>query len=322
MYSTSYTPMKSPAQSSLWPYKHFEKTLRVCMAVVAAHIIVVNGTNYSIFTLLLIKGYYIEMGFSVMVALIIIGWVNHISNRLDRRYPWEEHLLSRTVLQFLLGIIVPTLIEFFMVALYFWSLARINVLKTPFMNREFRLVILMICFFNLYCLARYFYIKWRITENEFDLYRKGLVPTMEEAAEPDTEQLLPALEETKEASMDAPTNVFIVHTVTRSYPVPIDEVAYFYRSNGHVFLRPFSGADAILSQSLDQIESQLVKQAFFRVARHMIISHKSVVDYRPLNFGKVGITLRPAYREPVTASKIQAHDFRLWLRAGSSKTDT
>jgi len=313
--------MKSPAQHSLWPYKHFEKTLRFCMAVVAAHIIVINGTNYSIFTLLLIKGYYIEMGFSVMVALIIVSWVNHISNRLDKSYPWEEHLLSRTVLQSLLGIIVPALIEFFMVALYFWSLARINVLKTPFMSREFRLVIIMICSFNLYCLARYFYIKWRITENEFDLYRKGLIPTIEEPGEPDIEQKLAELEEAKEATVDTPQNVFIVHTATRSYPIPIDEVAYFYRSNGHVFLRPFSGEDAILSQSLDQIEEALDKQQFFRVARHMIINYKSVVDFRPLNFGKIGVTLLPGFREPVNASKTLARSFRLWLKNGGSKID-
>lgn len=300
-----------PAQ--LRPYKNLDRILRFILVLISSHYIVVNGTDYSLFTLLLEPAYYQEMGFSVCVAMILIEWISFISKKLDKKYQWEQALAERFLLQLLLGLVIPALIEFFMVTIYFWVLEGSNVLDKPFMMAEFRIVMIMICFFNLYCITRYFIGIWRQAQSELDAIKIKL----SEESQPglyvmDNGSLTESMQ-TNEQGLQPAKSTFMVHTITRSFAVPTDDIAYFYRERGHVFLRLFDGNDHLLSQSLDQIEKQLNERDFFRVARHMIVNHKAIVDYNPLTFGKIGITLSPNYKEAVNASKPQARSFRRWM---------
>lgn len=106
---------------------------------------------------------------------------------------------------------------------------------------------------------------------------------------------------------------FMVHALIRSFPIPVQEIAYFYRYQGHVFLRPLEGEDQLISQSLHQVEEVLDAKLFFRVARHMIANHMAIVDYRSLSFGKLELTLSLPYRESARVSKVSAHNFPVWM---------
>lgn len=299
--------------TQLWPFKNLDIILRFILAVVAAHFIVVNGTDYNLFTLLLIPGYYEEMGFSVCVALVLVEWISFVSRKLDVNYRWEQTLPERFLLQLLLGFFIPALFEFFMVALYFWILERSNVLDKPFMTAEFRIVLIMICFFNLYCTTRYFITLWKQAQAELDAIKHKFFPEDYPGYVVHEDGTITDFIERGDGQPSPAKSTFLVHTLTRSFSVATEEIAYFYRERGHVFLRLFEGEDYLLAQSLDQIEKQLDKLYFFRVARHMIVNHKAIADFNPLPFGKIGVTLTPRYKDPVNASKPQARSFRRWM---------
>lgn len=93
----------------------------------------------------------------------------------------------------------------------------------------------------------------------------------------------------------------------------ISDIAYFYRTSSRVYVRSLKGVDQLVAQSLDQIEETLSRDDFFRVARHIIVSHKAIVRYFPLNFGKLGVELNPPFKEEINVSKLQARDFKNWF---------
>jgi hypothetical protein len=297
---------QDPNQKS-FPHKNLERAIRFVMAIFAAHFIVINGTSYDLLELLADRSYYVEMAFSSVVALVIVTWISTASQRLDTRYGWTPNWLRRTVLQTILGIVVPVIFEYAVTGAYFKLLLNVNILKTPFFYNEFRTVILMICFFNLYCISRYFYLQWRATEHALTRLKQQVAYSLPNTIESDLQT------DTKDPEVSLSKEVVVVHTALRTIPIPVAEIAYFYRANDHVFLRTFNAEDHQVSRSLDFIEEIMDSQLFFRISRHMVINFKAIVDYRPLSYGKTAVSLTPPYREQVKASKLLARRFRTWV---------
>ncbi|ATL45719.1 hypothetical protein COR50_00275 [Chitinophaga caeni] len=101
--------------------------------------------------------------------------------------------------------------------------------------------------------------------------------------------------------------------ITRHYYVVIENIAYFYRDGNNVFIRLITSEDYILNQSLNAIEPRLDKRYFSRVPHYVIANHDAIIAYHPLKHGKLGLTLRPEYREPVYLSKPTARRFKQWF---------
>ncbi|WP_029274603.1 LytTR family DNA-binding domain-containing protein [Pedobacter borealis] len=272
--------------------KYNDLTLRIIASFAAAHIVTEFGGNEPWLSRLLTGMYYIEFGTTLVITLLLVCYIYRCTCYLDVRLGWHEKPLKRGILQFIFGVICPTLGAFFLAALYF-AYFGVNILKTNYHLYALPFIAALITLFNAYYLVYYL-----LAESK---YYKAIAGT--------------ALDTSGSQTYDTETSkeVFIVHTLTKSFPVQTGDIAYFFRDNGHVLLRLFHGADHLLSQSLDQIEKQLDGQDFLRVARHMIISHKAVVSFMPLTFGKIGVTLNPPYKEQVSASKLLARNFRLWM---------
>ena len=334
MLSETIEIMTAPKETTALPHPRFELFLRFVMALFAAHFIVINGTSYSIFTLLFDPGYYLEMAFSVVVALLLITYINYVSNKLDQKFGWGHRLLERIMLQVFFGIIIPAFFEFFLIAMYFYLLSDMNVLDTGFMNNEFRVVVIMIAFFNLYCIARYFYYKLRHTEVELDQYKKILpVPllskTLTGAQQDKDDGMLTPTAEIGDGNIPVAENtrreVFIVHTTTRSIPIMMKDICCFYRANGCYYLRTEhqSVGDAyIIPQILKEVEALIDPVLFFRINRKMIVSFKSCISYRQGKGKTVELVINPPYADPedkmkelpfVTVSEDRVQAFKSWM---------
>lgn len=237
-------------------------------------------------------GFYVEYFTTLAITLLLALGIRHCTCYLDVRFGWRERLGSRILLQIVFGIMVPVLATFFLAAIYF-ACYHVNIIDTNYHLYALPFVAALITIFNVSYLARYLYA-------EGSYYHK-------------IRERQPFLNNIGEKGGDK-KETFIVHTLTKSFPIPVDDIAYFFRNGGHVFLRKFDGEDFLLSQSLDAIERGLDNNYFFRVARQMIISREAVKSFAPLTFGKIGVTLNPIYKEQVSASKPLARNFRLWLR--------
>jgi hypothetical protein len=271
-------------------------TIRLIGSVFGAHIVAEFGGDGSWLQHLLTRKYYKEFGSTLIITLLLVEYIYRITCYLDKKADWHKAPVLRTGLQLLLGVLAPTLGAFLMAALYF-GLHGKNIIDYNYHIYALPFIALLITLFNVY-----YYVRYLLAERA---YYKGIRPAVQE-----TDVAIAAPWTVAENKGNA---VFMVHTVTKSFPIDTTDIAYFYRDANHVFLRPFDGEDFLLNQSLDQIENELGNSDFFRVARHVLISHSSLVDYRPLNFGKLAVTLNPPFREAVTASKPLARSFRQWV---------
>jgi len=280
---------------------YHDATIRFVLAFVAAHIVTEYGGQQPWLTRIFSTSYYIEYGSTLAITLLDIHIVYWITLRLDRRNSWLDHALQRSLLQLALGVVLPSLITFLLAAVYF-RVYGMNILDTNYHVYALPFITSLIALFNLYYLVRYLlrernHYRQMVLQNNKD--DSLVAPVAVVSSEPN------------DASQEK--SVFMVHTPTRSFPVATKDIAYFYRDKGNVFLRPFNGNDHILSQSLMEIEKQLNKDDFFRVARHMISNREAIKGYQNISYGKLSLELVPEFKEVISVSQLLAKDFKSWI---------
>lgn len=95
--------------------------------------------------------------------------------------------------------------------------------------------------------------------------------------------------------------------------IPVEEVAYFWAEEGVVFLVSRQGKRFIINYTLDQLEEQLDKAAFFRANRQVIVHINAVQEVRPYFKGRFALLLHPAAETDVIISSSKAPGFKEWL---------
>ncbi|RZL04984.1 MAG: LytTR family transcriptional regulator, partial [Hymenobacter sp.] len=69
-------------------------------------------------------------------------------------------------------------------------------------------------------------------------------------------------------------------------------------------------------QPLDELESQVDPQLFFRANRQVLLTRASIVELESYFNGRLLVHLRPPAREEVVVSKLRVADLKRWLNAG------
>ncbi len=106
---------------------------------------------------------------------------------------------------------------------------------------------------------------------------------------------------------------FLVKPGGRLAFVNIEDVAYFFSDDGFTFLVVKDGERFIVESTLEEIESQLNPDAFFRINRQMIISLQSIDRIDPHFNHRYNITLKPSFQTEVLVSRQRGTDFKKWL---------
>lgn len=290
------------------PRYRYDLYVRIAAAVIGSFFVAQFGGNEPFLKLLISwKDFYLEWGVTFLITLLIIFFIYRSTRMLDIYFDWHSRPLWRFPLQILIGIIIPSLLTFLLATLYF-SFYGINILDTNYQLYAFPNIRNLIIILNLYYYIRY------LLEKIY--YPTALQPQPILAASAGGGQSdLLQTEATGEQTPEQPLikSSILVHTPSKSFTVPTASIAYFYRDRGKVFLRPFSGNDLILTQSLDSLEEVLDKEMFFRAARHMIVNRSAIQGYQPLLHGKLALILSPIYKQKLNVSKPQAPSFKSWL---------
>lgn len=99
----------------------------------------------------------------------------------------------------------------------------------------------------------------------------------------------------------------------RFVPVSVEQISYFYISDGVVKAVLQSSETFIFQQTLDELAELLNPRQFFRANRQYIIAHKAVVGVS-LWFGeRMVLQLTPPTDEKVIISKARVPAFREWF---------
>lgn len=99
----------------------------------------------------------------------------------------------------------------------------------------------------------------------------------------------------------------------RFVPVSVDQISYFYISDGVVKAVLQSSETFIFQQTLDELAELLNPRQFFRANRQYIIAHKAVVGVSLWFGGRMVLQLTPSTDEKVIISKARVPAFREWF---------
>ena len=99
----------------------------------------------------------------------------------------------------------------------------------------------------------------------------------------------------------------------RFVPVSVDQISYFYISDGVVKAVLQSSETFIFQQTLDELAELLNPRQFFRANRQYIIAHKAVVGVSLWFGGRMVLQLMPPTDEKVIISKARVPAFREWF---------
>lgn len=106
---------------------------------------------------------------------------------------------------------------------------------------------------------------------------------------------------------------FLVKQGQRLIPVGVDDIAYFYAEDKLVFMLTHAGNKYIVDYTVEQLESKLNPDKFFRTNRKVITSLDAVKDVHISFNGKLKIYLKPDLSEELFVSRERAPEFKNWL---------
>ena len=126
---------------------------------------------------------------------------------------------------------------------------------------------------------------------------------------PQLERLLQMVETRKKAYK----GTLLVSQRDQLIPVKTADIAYAYIENGVVKLVSHNQQMYFPDKTLEDLESELDPQDFFRLNRQFLVHRNAISNITQYFNGKLIVTLRPAVKERVLVSKARARDFKEWL---------
>jgi len=106
---------------------------------------------------------------------------------------------------------------------------------------------------------------------------------------------------------------FLIRSRAQMIPVKVDDIAYFFTENGLVYLQKRDQKKHPIDQTLDQLESEVNPEEFFRINRQFLCSLEAIQRSYSYDKGKILIELSPKNNEVVLVSRDKASQFKRWL---------
>ncbi len=265
-----------------------------------SHFIEVMGRTESIFQLLRTKSYLLALSSGFVISWILWTYVSRVTVFLDERYDWFTHTVQRIFLQLLLGVFLSAGWLYLLTLVQMRWLFHQDINEVEYLLYEFPAACLLIVLVNTYYLV--YYLFKRASASAFPTQALAL------AAMPSAEVPAP------EAETDKKTNVLLVNRGEKTLPIPAEQIAYIYKNNDYGFIKTFTGETFSNTYALDELQSRLDAQVFFRANRQLIVHWKACRSFSPLEYGKLDLHLQPEHKEAVIISQKKAPAFRTWLQ--------
>jgi two-component system LytT family response regulator len=145
-----------------------------------------------------------------------------------------------------------------------------------------------------------------------DYYLKAAPAGTTTLPPPDFSDLLRTMQQQLGSSPAYKTNWLIPYK-TKLVPVAATDVAHFVIRHGLVCLTTLNGQEYSLDVTLDELESQVNPQQFFRANRQVLFARASVTELEPYYNGRMAVHLKPSAREDVIVPKPRVTELRKWM---------
>ncbi len=106
---------------------------------------------------------------------------------------------------------------------------------------------------------------------------------------------------------------FLVKQGQKLLSIPVDQIAYFFSQERFIFFKTIDNQKFLLEYRIEQLESLLSPDRFFRVNRSFIISLASVKEIHAYFGNRLKLYLSPVADKEVIVSRKRVSDFKEWL---------
>ena len=96
------------------------------------------------------------------------------------------------------------------------------------------------------------------------------------------------------------------------YIIPVMNISYFYCENRITYLKDLSGNKFIIEKPLIELESDLGKLQFLRVAKNILLNINHILKFKSLEAGKIEVFTID--NSPIIVSQFYAATFRKLFR--------
>lgn len=262
------------------PVRYNDQVLRILLCIVAAFLVAMYGMGARFLDTLNGRSFYVKLLAAFLIAGFFIEFVHLVTVRLDRVYDWKEKPLMRLALQFLLGMLLPGIIDYLFLSIYQWYFGLAITHENPNAQSSFPMMTLPVFLFNIYYLFYY-----HILRNQ----------------------------ESKAPGQSHP-EILLIQQGTKTIPLPLQHIRYIYHRDRINFLITVDQTSYYLNETLDELERKLPANDFFRVNRRMIIHYQACLHFRSNGHGKLLLKLSPSYPDEITVSQNKAGKFKEWIK--------
>jgi two-component system, LytTR family, response regulator LytT len=106
---------------------------------------------------------------------------------------------------------------------------------------------------------------------------------------------------------------FLVKQGQKLLSVPVDQVAYYFSQERFIFFKTFDNQKFLLEYRIEQLETILSPDQFFRVNRSFIISLPAVKEIHAYFGNRLKLYISPSTDKEVIVSRKRVSDFKEWL---------
>lgn len=129
----------------------------------------------------------------------------------------------------------------------------------------------------------------------------------------DKESGIPNLKEVIQRLYRNHRTSFLVSFKDRLLPVSATDVDYFYIEHELTFLHTFKGQRHIVNYTLDELETMLNPQQFYRANRQYLVNFTAIKEVEHFFARKLLLKLAAPPKEQVLVSKAKASEFLRWM---------
>ncbi len=109
---------------------------------------------------------------------------------------------------------------------------------------------------------------------------------------------------------------FLIRFREKIYPVLVSDIAFVYLENEVVYLYNFKGEKHPVFKTLDEIETAVSQQQFFRINRQMIVNRKAIKDIENYLNQRIVVHLTMPTPDKAIIPRPKVSPFLNWIEKG------
>ncbi|UOB16830.1 LytR/AlgR family response regulator transcription factor [Abyssalbus ytuae] len=117
----------------------------------------------------------------------------------------------------------------------------------------------------------------------------------------------------KSTAQDSFKKSYLVHSQNKLIPLHTDNIHWFYTTNEVVYACTANNTKYVIDSTLEQIQSEISPELFFRVNRQFIVHRKAIKDLDFYFNGRLIINTIPAPQQQIIVSKAKASALKEWI---------